>query len=379
MDQIPFALPDITEAEVEAVARCMRSGWLTSGKVVVDFEEAFARCVGAKHAIAVNSATTAALLILDSLGVGPGDEVIVPAYTFSGPAMMAHHLGATLKFADCLPSSYQIDPASVRNLMSPRTKVVMPTHFAGQACDMAALRMLCNGYGVVLVDDAAHAFPASYPDGSAVGSDGYARATFFSFYATKCLTTGEGGMITTADDVLAERLRRLRLHGFDRAVYDRYTNPATGWRYNISFPGWKANMTDLAAAMGLAQLERTPDMWRRRRRIASSYMEALSGVVGTPQADGSSAWHLFPIRVEGRDEFIAAMAARGVQCSVHFIPLPLHSFWGSRVGCPNLPNAMDAYAHEVSLPIFSAMTDEQVDRVIAAVLEVQEARNAGRA
>jgi len=374
VDTIPFALPDISDWERAAVDHCLKSGWLTSGRKVKEFEEAFAAYVGAKHAIAVNSATMAALLILDALGVGPGDEVIVPTYTFSGPAMMAHRLGAKVVLADCLPGSYQIDPDQVRRKITDRTKVVMPTHFGGSACAIDQLKALCDSRGIAIVDDAAHAFPTRYPSGDLVGNGTYTRATFFSFYATKTITTGEGGMVTTNDDDLAKHIRHLRLHGFDRAIYDRYTNIKTGWRYDIAYPGWKANMTDIAAAMGIVQLKRADFMRVARTEIAALYGRNLADLehVILPKDDKGSAWHLYPIRVRQRDRFIEEMAARCIQCSVHFIPLHQHSYWRSAVaGNEEFPNADMVFAQSVSLPIYSTLTKEETDRVIAAIREVE--------
>ncbi|MBY0559995.1 aminotransferase class I/II-fold pyridoxal phosphate-dependent enzyme [Hyphomicrobium sp.] len=230
---LPFARPDIGDDEVEAVVECMKSGWLTSGSKVQEFEAKFAAFTGAKHAIAVSSATVGALLILDALGIGLGDEVIVPAMTFSGPAMMAHRLGANVVLADCLPGSHQLDPADVARKITPRTKVVMPTHFAGEACDLEALQSLCATHGVLLIDDAAHALPTVDKSGDRVGSGASSLATFFSFYATKTLTTGDGGMITTNEDWLAERIRPLRSHGMSRPVFDRYSRLGASWQYDI--------------------------------------------------------------------------------------------------------------------------------------------------
>ena len=385
MHNLPFALPDIGQDEIDGVEECLRSGWLTSGAKVRQFEEAFAKRVGATHAISCSSATIAALLILDALGVDDKAEVIVPAYTFSGPAMMAHRLGARVVLADCKPGSYQIDPAHVEQLITPFTRVVMPTHFAGHACDMKRLKRICDENGVLLVDDAAHAFPTlDASTNNIVGSGRDAIATFFSFYATKTITTGEGGMITTNDDALAEGIRRLRLHGFNREIFDRYTNPGTGWRYDIACAGWKANMTDIAAAIGLGQLRRAMEMRTRRAEIAGFYERHLSGLDGLdlPEMDRGSAWHLFPIQVRNRDRFVADMARQGVQCSVHFIPLHHHSEWQRITGLTpgELPDADDMFAGEVSLPIYSTMTEMDCHRVNHAVrnaLQMEMARAAG--
>ena len=277
MDVLPFALPDISQAEIDGVTECLKAGWLTAGRKVKQFEEELARFVGAKHAIACSSATNAAHLIFDALKINDKCEVIVPAYTFSGPAMMAHRLGAKIVLADCLPGSYQIDPDHVEELITPATALVVPTHFAGQACDMKRLKSICDKQGVLLVDDAAHAFPTV--DGSTgriVGNGKDSMATFFSFYATKTLTTGEGGMITTDSDALADAIRNLRTHGFNRDIADRYTNSQTGWRYDIAAPGWKANMTDVAASLGLVQLHRALEMHEKRQCYANRYTSILA-------------------------------------------------------------------------------------------------------
>lgn len=371
---LPFARPDIGDDEVEAVVECMKSGWLTSGSKVQEFEAKFAAFTGAKHAIAVSSATVGALLILDALGIGLGDEVIVPAMTFSGPAMMAHRLGANVVLADCLPGSHQLDPADVARKITPRTKVVMPTHFAGEACDLEALQSLCATHGVLLIDDAAHALPTVDKSGDRVGSGASSLATFFSFYATKTLTTGDGGMITTNEDWLAERIRPLRSHGMSRPVFDRYSRLGASWQYDIELPGWKANMTDVEAAMGLVQLKRQHEMADRRRYIAQSYAEAFEGLdVTTPNVDENHAAHLYVIRLNrtrrGRACFIATMAELGVQCSVHFIPLHMHTFWRAHTGLApaDLPNTLAIFEQSVSLPIFSTMTDADVELVVRAV------------
>lgn len=374
MKPLPFALPDVGEEEIEAVSKCIASGWLTSGPVVKSFESEFSDFLGVKHAIAVNSATSGALLIFDALGIGPGDEVIVPTYTFSGPAMMAHRLGARVVLADCLPDSFQIDPRHVENLITPRTRVIMPTHFAGQACDMYSLAALCSSRNIVLIDDAAHAFPThDHSTGTLVGSGKISRATFFSFYATKTLTTGEGGMVTTNDDALADEIRRYRSHGFNRSIFDRYTNIKTGWHYDIDTPGWKANMPDTAAAMGLIQLHRAKDLKQKRRRIAFDYMGALvdNPNITLPDDDAGDAWHLFPILVPKRDAFIEQMGLKGIQCSVHFTPLHLFSHWQSTLGVePGMfPCAETLFEGEVSLPLFSKMSKDDVSRVTQAVLE----------
>ncbi len=372
---LPFALPDITRMEIEGVVECLESGWLTAGRKVREFEQAFAERVGARFAISCSSATMGALLLLEALGVGPGTDVIVPTWTFSGPAMMAHKLGAQVVLADVHPVDFNLTCDTLASCLTTRAKVVMPTHFAGRSCDMAALAAFCRAHGLVLIDDAAHAFPATDDAGRMVGAQG-ARATFFSFYATKTLTTGEGGMVVTDDEHLAHRLRARRCHGIGRDVFDRYTNPATGWRYDVGEPGWKANMTDLSAALGLAQLARSHEMLVARTLIARIYHAALEEAelmdrVTRPALAPGHAWHLYPLLVRGgRDRFVALMAERGVQCSVHFVPLQEHSFWRrkARNGHARFPSTEYLAAQEVSLPIYSKLTRAEAERVAAAVI-----------
>ena len=365
MNTMPFAVPDISEREVEAVSECLRSGWVTTGRKTKEFEEKFAAFIGVKHALAVNSATAGALLILDALGVGPGDEVIVPAYTFSGPAMMAHRLGAKIVLCDSQLDNPAMCATALEGLITSKTKAIMPTHFAG--IPFEALGYLEEYRGIPIIHDAAHAVPSRNSNGSIVGSTG--KATFFSFYATKCITTGEGGMITTNDDDLADRIRKLRLHGFDKSLFDRYTNAKAGWRYDIAAEGWKANMTDLSAALGIVQLDRSWLMRYLREQVAHDYDAAFekAGIATLKHPVGSS-YHLYQIYVPRRDEFIARMAEKGVQCSVHFIPLHLHSAW-QKAGVNECPLAENLFKQVVSLPIHSKMIQDDVDRVIAAVVE----------
>ena len=375
MTRIPFALPDIGTDEIDAVARCMASGWLTTGPTVKAFEESFAARLGATEAIAVSSATNASLILMDALGVGKGTEVIVSAYTFSGPAMMAGKRGATSRGTDCIPGSYQVDPVSVKALINERTIAVMPTHFGGASCDMKSLKTICDAAGIFLIDDAAHAFPTyDMTTLNLVGSGKDSDATFFSFYATKTLTTGEGGMITTNSPHIAGRVRKFRSHGFDKQMFDRYTNVKTGWKYDIAAPGWKANMTDMQATIGLVQLARTSEMHMKRRLLAEQYNRELAALVPgikLPVPDNGNAWHLYPIQVFERDRFVAEMGELGVQCSVHFIPLTMHSYWRGVLSKKNTaPNAEFMHTYECSLPLYSKMTGNDVSTVVAALTRV---------
>lgn len=367
---IPFAKPDITEAEIEAVTTCLRSGWLTTGGVTAEFEKRFAEYVGVKHALAVTSATMGALVTLDALGIGPGDEVIVPAYTFSGPAMMARRLGAKVVFADSTASAPDMSWGDALSKVTSRTKAIMPTHFAGNPYEFGTGQT--HHDDIPIIHDAAHAFPATYSDGSMVGSSGL--ATFFSFYATKTLTTGDGGMITTNDDALAERIRKLRQHGFNKQLFDRYTNIKAGWAYSIDENGWKANLTDLASSIGLVQLQRANEMRAKRRAIADLYdmVFAHTSVPAYPLVhDAGSAFHLYQIYVDKRAEFIAGMGRRGIQCSVHFIPLPLHPAWHGTASA-SVHNAIKHYEKAVSLPFYPTMTPYDVAMVLHAALETMK-------
>ena len=337
---VPFHRVVTTDAEIAAVTEAMRSGWWTSGPQVRAFEQEFAARVGARHAVAVNSGTMGALVALSALGVGPGTRVAVPVWTFSGPAMMAWRLGATVVPCDVAWSSLNLEEV-------PPCDVVMPTHFAGLPVDLGP-------YDGVRLDDAAHAFPVEE-----VGTS--AAVTFFSFYATKTLATGEGGMLTTDDDGLAAHMRQLRQHGFDAPVDERPTP-----LYDIVAPGWKANMSDLTAALGRVQLATADERLAKRRAIALRYSTELRPDIRRPMFSDYHAWHLYVIRVPQRDRFIAAMQARGVQCSVHFVPLHRLRFWRGVWGPLRFPNADRAHEEAVSLPIFPSMTESEVSQVIEA-------------
>jgi dTDP-4-amino-4,6-dideoxygalactose transaminase len=377
---IPFALPDIGEEEIAAVVECLRSGWISAGPYVKRFEADMAAVLGGGvQTVAVNSGTSALLLALEAVGVGPGDEVITTTYTFSATAMAVVHLGAVPILVDIDPDTLNIDPRMVEAAVTPRTKAIVPVHIAGLACDMGAIRAIARRHGLKVVEDAAHAFPCLV-DGKLVGA-ATADATIFSFYATKNITTGEGGMISTPHADVADRCRMMRLHGISRDVSDRYVSTRSSWRYEIVAPGYKCNMTDVAAAMGCEQLKKAKRFHARRQAIARTYREGLAGLplVAPPDAIESDAhaWHLYVIQLLGeaplgRDEFITAMSARGINCSVHFIPLHLHPFWRSRFQFTpeSFPNATRCYASAVSLPLYTRMSDDDVQHVIETVREL---------
>lgn len=378
---IPFAVPDITEREIGAVTQALRSGWLTTGPNAAAFEEEFAAFVAGEgiQAVAVNSATAGLHLALEALGIGAGDEVLVPTWTFTSTAEVVRYLGATPVLVDVEPHSLNIDIAAAESAITSRTRAIMPVHFAGLPVAPTELAEFAAAHHLAVVEDAAHAFPVR--SGGRLVGDSASDAVVFSFYATKTITTGEGGMLLTRDAGLAQRARTMRLHGISRDVFNRYraTNPC--WQYEVIAPGFKYNMTDTAAAIGRVQLSRAWEMRAARARIACRYDEGLAGLPLVLPARGAEpeghAWHLYVVKLTddapvNRDKFIEAMAAAGVGTSVHFIPLHLHPYWREtcRVRPEDLPVASAAFARTVSLPAFSAMSDVQVDRVIETIHEV---------
>jgi dTDP-4-amino-4,6-dideoxygalactose transaminase len=377
---VPFALPDIGEEEIKAVVECLRSGWLTSGPRSATFETHFARFVGgAVEALAVSSCTAGLEIALAALGIGQGDEVITTDLTFSATAMSIVHVGATPVLVDIDPTTLNIDIDKIESSITPRTKAIIPVHYAGLACDMPAINDIARKHGFRIIEDAAHAFPAT-SNGKMIGN-ATSDATAFSFYATKTITTGEGGMITFQDPDTAKLARTLRLHGIDRDVFARYQAGSNSWAYEIVAPGYKSNLTDIAAAIGIVQLKRAWDFHRRRELLVSRYNEAFVDLplVCPPSALGGDvhAQHLYPIRLLpeapiARDDFIRAMADRGINCSVHFIPLHLHSYWRDKLAVSEamFPETQRAYERLVSLPLFSSMTDEMHASVVDAVREL---------
>jgi perosamine synthetase len=335
------------------------------------FEEAFAAAVGVPHAVAVSSATAGMHLGLDALGIGPGDEVLVPTLTFTSTAATVIHTGARPRLVDCEPDTLNICPVDAARKWTPRTKALVPVHFAGHPCDMDALLALAREHGAPVMEDAAHAMPASYR-GRSIGSLG--DLTVFSFYATKNLTTGEGGMVTTRDGALEERMRTRRLHGMTRDAWKRYTKDGN-WRYDVGYPGFKYNMTDMNAAMGLVQLKRLSAMQVARQQVVAQYRAALADLdsleLPACRSDVEHAWHLFVVRVRperlrvGRDQVIAELTEAGIGTSVHFIPLHEHSYYRTllEVLPDELPHASAQWQRIISLPLFPGLTAKDVDRV----------------
>lgn len=377
---LPFALPLIGEEEVQGVLECLRSGWLTTGPKTKQFEQEFASYVGAKHALAVNSCTAALHLALEALGVGPGDEVITSPMTFTATAAVVEHLGAHPVFVDVEPDTLNLDARRIEERVTSRTKAILPVHFAGQACDMDTVLEVARDRRLPVVEDAAHAIPTRYK-GRLVGTLG--DVTCFSFYATKNVTTGEGGMITTERDDIADRVRLMHLHGMSRDAWKRYTE-AGSWAYEILAPGFKYNLSDIASAIGIPQLRSCERFHARRREIARRYSEAFAGLKGVRgpvvRDDAAHGWHLYVIQVDaaalgiGRDEFIRQMMARKIGVSVHFIPLHIQPYYRDkyRLAPADCPNAYAAYQRIVSLPLYAKMSDTDVEDVIAAVRDIAD-------
>lgn len=379
--RVPFALPDVGDEEAEAAAEAIRSGWVTSGPVMRAFEQDFCEYLGGEvETVAVNSATAGLHLALEALGVGPGDQVIVPDWTFTATAEVVRYLGATPVIVDVDPLTLNISCEAVAEAASDKTKAVIPVHFAGLPVDLLALREALGNREIAIVEDAAHALPARGTTGL-VGNSVASDATVFSFYATKTITTGEGGMIATKRADLAQRTKVMRLHGIDKDAFDRYTSTKPAWQYDVIAPGFKYNLGDIAAAVGRVQLRRACEMQMRREQIATYYMSELADLptllpVGAAQGH-LHAWHLFVLRLTDaagvdRDTFIAEMAHLGVGCSVHFIPLHQHTYWQRFITEPQrtLPVAWEEKGKAVSLPVFSKMNDVQVEMVATAVRKV---------
>jgi perosamine synthetase len=369
---LPFHLPQISTEEIDAVVETMKSGWLTTGPQARRFEEDFAAVVGCDHAIAVNSATAALHLALDAIGLTRDDEVLVPTMTFAATAEVVAYFGARPVLVDCEPDTLNLSVEHAEELVTERTRAVIPVHFAGHACSMTSLIAMAH------IEDAAHALPAFYR-GRHVGTDGDIGC--FSFYATKTITTGEGGMITTDNAEYADRMRIMRLHGISHNAWNRYSAEGS-WYYEILQPGYKYNLTDIAAAIGIEQLKKHRRFRDVRSRIAALYDRGfadLPEIVTPPTRENvDHAWHLYVIRLDldrlriNRNQFIEALKADRIGTSVHFIPLHLHPFYRQTLGYrpEDLPRASDAYQRIISLPIYPGMTDADVEHVIDSVTRI---------
>jgi dTDP-4-amino-4,6-dideoxygalactose transaminase len=374
---LPFALPDIGEEEIAAVVECLRSGWVTTGPTARRFEAAFRDYLGTDlQAISVNSATAGLHLALESLGIGPGDEVIVPTLTFTATAEVVRYLGAQPVLVDVDPATLNIDPQAIEAAITPRTRAIVPVHYAGMACDMDTILALARRHHLRVVEDAAHAFPTRY-QGRLIGTLD-SDITVFSFYANKTMTTGEGGMVVVRDPELARRIKLMRLHGISQDAFDRYVSKTPAWFYEVVAAGFKYNLTDIAAAIGIEQLRKIDRFLERRQALAARYDAALAGLplVLPPRPDGDSthAWHLYVVRLRAdaplwRDELINRLSERGIGTSVHFIPLHRQPYW--RENCATeparFPVAEAAFEAMLTLPLYTRMGDADQQRVIDAL------------
>jgi len=382
--QVPFHRPSIGQEEIDEVVHTLRSGWLTTGPRTALFEREFRDYVGAPHALAVNSCTAGLHLALAGLGIGPGDEVITTPLTFCATVNVILHSGATPVLADVGPDG-NLDPAAVAERIGPHTKAIIPVHLAGLPCDMDALWELARRHNLRMIEDAAHAAGARY-HGHPIGAGNPATgarsdAVAFSFYATKNLTTGEGGMVTTDDAALADVMKILCLHGISKDAWNRYADKGK-WLYQVLLPGFKYNLTDIQSAIGIHQLRRLEEFTRVRERYAALYKDVLGDCeeleLPRGRPDSRHAWHLYGLRLNldklecSRDEFIEALRELGIGTSVHFIPIPLHPFFARFADRPEnyCPRALALYERLVSLPLYPAMEEAEVEYTAESVKSV---------
>jgi len=376
---IPFALPEIGDEEIAEVVDSLRSGWVTTGPKTKQFEKNFEEFIGNGFAaVAVNSATAGLHLALEAVGVGVGDEVITTTHTFTATAEVVRYLGADVKLVDVDPVTLNIDVEAIRKAVTSKTKAIVPVHYAGLACDMDAIFNIAEEFDLKVVEDAAHALPATYKRQTigVLRSD----VTVFSFYANKTMTTGEGGMAVTRHSELAERMKVMRLHGINRDAFDRFRSEKPAWYYEVVAPGYKYNLTDIASAMGIHQLAKLPSFLERRKYLADRYLAELADLplilpADAPKGDIHS-WHLFVIRLRGdspvnRDELIQVLADNKIGTSVHYVPLHRHPYWRDKYNLSNeaFPVSDSAYLAMLSIPLYTSMSDEQQNRVISVLKE----------
>ena len=380
---VPFARPSIGIEEEQAVLAVLRSGWLTTGGVAKQLEEAFSEVLPAPYSLAVNSATSGLHLALSVLGVGEDDWVISSPYTFTATVEIARYLGAHPLFVDIEKDSFNIDPAEIERALhesGKRVKCIIPVHVGGMPCDMKSICDIADRESVAVVEDAAHAFPCRTNAGPAGTAGAFG---VFSFYATKTITTGEGGMLVTSSEELARQADILRLHGIDREVWKRYQgDEPAGWEYDVVAPGYKYNLADLNAAIGLCQLKKAEEFRRRREEIARRYLEAFGDAdfLQPPPTSAGHSWHLFVICLKtdrltiDRDGFLKALIHSGVGASVHYKPLHLMSYYRETYGFAvnDFPNSLERYRGAISLPIYPSLSDEQVEKVIKEVISLGE-------
>jgi dTDP-4-amino-4,6-dideoxygalactose transaminase len=386
-DFLPYSPPLIGQEEIDEVVDTLRSGWITTGPKTRRFEEEFSQYLGAPSALALNSCTAGLHAALVALGIGPGDEVITTCMTFAASVNVIEHVGATPVLVDVEPDTLNFNPELVEQAITSRTKAILAVHFAGHPVDLDAIKKIARERNLFLVEDAAHAIGAKYRDRWIGSGD---NPTAFSFYATKNMTTGEGGMLT-GDSELISRARMISLHGMSREAWSRYQKGGN-WRYEILMPGFKYNMTDIQAALGLCQLRRLAGFQRRREEIAEQYTRAFSELpeldLPTTRSEVLHAWHLYVLRVRGgastigRDHVVESLANRNIGTSVHFIPIHTHPYYRDKYGYRpmDFPVAFTNFERMLSIPLNPSMTDQDVADVIEAVIDtIKQSRTVARA
>jgi len=367
--QIPFHKPHITQNEIDSVIETMQSGWLTMGPKTIEFENTFKKYIGSQFAISVNSATSALHLALNAIGVGIGDEVIMPTNTFIATAEAVAYSGAQPVLCDIENTYHNMDINLIEKLITPNTKAIIPVHFGGHACEMEEIIIIAKKYNLKVIEDAAHALPSFYRN-KKIGS--FSDAVCFSFYATKTLSTGEGGMVTTNNKKIAEKVKLQRLHGINGDAWKRYEKDKD-WSYEVIDLGYKYNTTDIQSAMGIVQLEKLKWMRDERKKIAYKYINAfrekLSFIV--ENSNNESSWHLFVIKIGNRDELYQKLKERGISTSVHFIPIHKHSYYKNRFSLinENYPVANIIFEQSLSLPIYPGLNELEVEYIIKCVLK----------
>lgn len=377
-DYLLFHKPFISEEEINEMVDTLRSGWLSMGPKTIKFEEEFNKYIGAKKSVAVNSWTAAGHLTLEAFGIEKGDEVIVPTMTFPATAEIVCYFGAKPVIVDVDENTLNISLEEIEKAITPKTKAIIPVHYGGQPCDLDEIQQIAKAHNLKVLEDAAHSLPATYK-GKKIGT--ISDVTCFSFYATKTLSTGEGGMICTNDMEIAERCAIMRLHGINRDAWKRYSESGS-WYYEVVAPGYKYNFTDLQASLGLPQLKKVDMMWESRKSIASKYMEAFKDLdlitLPTIKSDRESSWHLFPVRInlemvsKNRAQIIEELKTNNVGVGVHFMPVHQHLYYSETFNLDdkNFPVASASFPRLMSLPIYPGMNENSIEKVITTVTEV---------
>jgi len=385
MEFLPFALPSIDQDEIDEVIDTLKSNWITTGPKAKKFEKDFSEIVGVEHALSVNSCTAALHLALDAIGVGAGDKVITTPFTFTASAEVIRYLGADPLFVDIDAGTFNIDTEKLEGVLESEKdraaiKAILPVHFGGQACDMDQIQKLANKYNLKIIEDAAHALPTTY-NGKMIGTLG--DIACFSFYATKTITTGEGGMLVTNNSDYASRVKTMRLHGISRDVFNRYTSSDADWYYEVIEPGFKYNMPDIAAAIGIHQLKKVYQFYKMRKEIAEIYNSEFSRIEEleipyVKNEQDTHSWHLYVLKLRleklaiSRDEFLVKLKEEGIGTSVHFIPLHIQPYYKEKYGYKPDDYAVSysVFKQIFSLPIYPRMTKHDVNRVVDAVKKI---------